>query len=94
MRRQRILTGCNDCTKCTMSRAGVGIRNAGRGAAAAATVGVSELAMAFSRTCNTCGHQMSLHDRPGTQSAVGRAVNAAVNPAPVDTRPFPPSFYE
>ena len=51
--------------------------------------------MAFARTCNTCGHQMSLHDRPGAQSPAGRALSAAFNPpAATDGRPFPPSFYE
>ncbi|WP_295105125.1 DUF2510 domain-containing protein [uncultured Microbacterium sp.] len=91
----RVHTGCADCSKCTMSRAGVGVRNAGRGAAAVATLGVSEAAMAFSRTCTACGHQMSLHDRPGVQSAAGRAFGALVNgPADTDGRPFPPSFYE
>lgn len=94
-RRQRILTGCADCGKCTTSRVGVGVRNTGRVGAAVATAGVSEIAMAFSGTCNTCGHQMSLHDRPGTQSAMGRLIGAAVAPHDgADGRPFPPSFYE
>jgi hypothetical protein len=95
MGRQRILTGCADCAKCTTSHVGVGLRNTGRGAAAAATVGLSELGMAFTANCNVCGHKLSLHDRPGAQSAVSRLVSATVNPAAAgDGRPFPPSFYE
>ncbi|RUQ07048.1 DUF2510 domain-containing protein [Microbacterium sp. HSID17254] len=94
-RRQRVLTGCADCSKCTTSRVGVGVRNTGRVGAAVATAGVSEVAMAFSGTCNTCGHQMSLHDRPGSQSLAGRLIGAAVAPHDgSDGRPFPPSFYE
>jgi hypothetical protein len=94
-KRQRVFTGCADCHKCTTSRAAVGVRNTGRVGAAVATVGLSEAAMALSRTCNTCGHQMSLHDRPGAQSLAGRAMSAVFDPAPnADGRPFPPSFYE
>jgi hypothetical protein len=87
-------TGCADCGKCTTSNAGLALRNGGRGTAAIATAGISELAMAFTANCRACGHKMSLHNRPGAQSAVGRLVSGAVNPAPVDNRPFPPSFYE
>lgn len=94
-RRQRILTGCSDCHKCTTSRVAVGARNAGRVGAAVATVGISEAAMALSRTCNTCGHQMSLHDRPGAQSAIGRAMSAVFDPGPnAEGMPFTPAFYE
>lgn len=88
-------TGCADCGKCTTSNAGLALRNGGRGTAAVATVGISELAMAFTANCRACGHKMSLHDRPGAQSGIGRAVSAVINPAPQnDGRPFPPSFYE
>lgn len=91
----RVHTGCADCSKCTTSLAGLGLRNGGRGAAAVATVGISEVAMAFTANCRACGHKLSLHDRPGAQSAVGRAMSAIVEPrANQDGRPFPPSFYE
>lgn len=91
----RVHTGCADCDKCTTSNAGLALRNGGRGTAAIATAGVSELAMAFTANCGACGHKMSLHHRDGAQSGVARAVSAAFNPAPPnDGRPFPPSFYE
>lgn len=91
----RAYTGCADCSKCTTSAAGLGLRNTGRGAAAVATVGISEVAMAFTANCRACGHKLSLHDRPGTQNVASRAFSAIVDPqASPDGRPFPPSFYE
>lgn len=91
----RAYTGCPDCSKCTTSHAGLGLRNAGRGTAAVATAGISEAAMLFTANCRACGHKLSLHKREGAQNAAGRAMSAIFNPPPsVDGRPFPPSFYE
>ncbi|MCJ1715415.1 DUF2510 domain-containing protein [Curtobacterium sp. VKM Ac-2922] len=58
---KRVETGCRDCKKCTNSAAANLGRNSGRASLAVMSLGASELAMGFTKTCRGCGHKMSLH---------------------------------
>lgn len=66
---KRVLIGCSDCTKCNTATVVKGARNLGRGLAFAMTAGASELGMALTGTCGTCGHQMSLHRSSNSELA-------------------------
>lgn len=60
----RVLTGCQNCSRCTGSIGGNAARKMARGAGvatgAAATVGLSLL---FTRKCRGCDHPMGSHNR-------------------------------
>lgn len=73
---QRVLTGCRDCVKCNTANVVKGARNLGRGFMAVLTVGGSEIGMALTGTCGTCGHQMSLH-RPSNSEPAQTKIEAS-----------------
>ena len=85
---KRVYTGCRDCRKCSISGFGKVGRDTGRGFAALATVGMSELALAATKDCGVCGHALSLHeDEKVTGWKQEAARKTAPNPAPVKPRP-------
>jgi len=86
---KRVETGCRDCRKCTNSAAANLGRNTGRAGAAVLTVGISELAMGFTKNCRVCGHKLSLHE--GAQAATVQPAVAVQQIHPQIPQAGPPS---
>ncbi|WP_179714670.1 DUF2510 domain-containing protein [Petropleomorpha daqingensis] len=61
MGKQRVVSACRDCRKCTNSGIANLGRNSGRAGAFLATAGFSELGMMTTKKCRVCDHQLSLH---------------------------------
>ncbi|WP_308201627.1 DUF2510 domain-containing protein [Curtobacterium flaccumfaciens] len=89
----RVETGCRDCKKCTNSAAANLGRNSVRASTAVMTVGISELAMGFTKTCRGCGHKMSLH--LGAQATTPQPTVTVQQPTPVPapSQGPPPGWY-
>ena len=90
---ERVETACRDCKKCTNSAAANLGRNSARASAAVLTVGISELAMGFTKTCRGCGHKMSLH--LGSQATTPQPTVTVQQSMPARSTPQgpPPGWY-
>jgi hypothetical protein len=86
---KRVQTGCRDCRKCTNSAAANLGRNSGRAGAAIMSVGISELAMGFTKNCGGCGHKLSLHQ--GAQATTVQPTVTVQQAAPQAPPQGPPS---
>src|SRR3954452_15622205 len=67
MGKQKGVSACRDCRKCMNSSVGNLGRNSGRVTAAVMTFGMSEAAMATTKKCRVCDHQLSLHEGENVQ---------------------------
>jgi hypothetical protein len=85
---KRVLTGCNNCKRCTNSGAAEFGRKVGKASAAFVTVGTSVMVGAFTANCRACGHKLSLHDR-GTGEPHGNSYATPVAPVPHPAAPVP-----
>ena len=90
---QRVETGCRDCNKCTNSAAANLGRNAGRAGIALMTLGGSELAMGFTKTCRVCGHKMSLHLGAQASTPQPTVTVQQATPTPPAQQGPPPGWY-
>ncbi|WP_415085518.1 DUF2510 domain-containing protein [Micropruina sp.] len=94
----RVESGCRDCKRCTNSSVSNFGRDAGRASAALYTVGISEVARAFTKNCSTCCHKLSLHTGAVASQQVVVVQQAAPQPvvmiqnnvAPPPPPPGPP----
>jgi hypothetical protein len=90
---KRVLTGCNNCKRCTNSNVAELGRKQGKLWANVITMGGVAAAQAFTPDCRGCGHKMSLHDRGGVPQGNTYATPVAVQqpfPAPP---PMPAGWY-
>lgn len=71
----RVETGCRDCKRCTNATVAEAGRKLGKAAVSVGTLGMSNMAMAFTKNCRSCGHKMSLHGKTHSLSPVGPSVD-------------------